>query len=344
MSERSQEGVTRRHFLKIAAFSTATLLTVPDSPPSLNYSKHPFLGATFLPGEVSYWGREPIDILNQLLNTGIKTIRLPLYPNQVILNNLTETKRYVDLIDKKGGKVIWVVGLKQPGFPEIYPPRGLRNDAPQIEEDGFILDSNPKIVETELDIVEKSSKFINGFASITEAVQAGNESNYPVELARWRRYSQVFYKYKLNLLKELTSLPVIATYPETPHSLQDTRQYLEGLLNLKSADYIGLNVYPQKSKRPLSDLEEKGYWMILGLVFNAIRALGPIPFIAEQQFTPWLDGDQERPYSIEKSGQDFEKARTLKPARIDLWGIGPAASPKNPHLWKHLVELVAKTV
>ncbi|MSQ10256.1 MAG: hypothetical protein EXR52_04540 [Dehalococcoidia bacterium] len=122
--------LSRRRRLQVGLTSAAALAMLrdaPQAPVDAAQVARPLRGVTFIPGDVRYWGRDPLAVLDGLLATeGLEVVRLPLYSWETSGRDgrwfFQRSKAYIERVLDAGKSIIPVVGIKQPGYPEVHLP------------------------------------------------------------------------------------------------------------------------------------------------------------------------------------------------------------------------------
>ena len=84
------------------------------------------MGVTFVPDYAESLGLNPNQTLNALLNINIKNFRFTSYWSDIEPNqnsyNFSELDQEFAMANAHHAKVLLVVGLRQPRWPECHPP------------------------------------------------------------------------------------------------------------------------------------------------------------------------------------------------------------------------------
>ena len=344
--------LSRRRLLQAGitgAAALALLRDAPQAPVDATPPARPPRGVTFIPGDVRYWGRDPLAVLDGLLTTeGLEVVRLPLYSWETSGRDgrwfFQRPKAYIERILDAGKSIIPVVGIKQPGYPEVHLPWRIRRDS-TADQPGTILDDHPLVRQFALDVVGAYVEFLRDYVEGISAVQVENEANYPVGLAYQRRLSNAFLAEEIALVRQALPCRIMCTYPDAPEADWNAiRTWHEGLQALAGADIVGFNTYPQKLHSPaaLADRQYTLAW-VRHVAFPTARGLGLSPAIAEMQVTPWVEGKEgaPRPFSVDLNREDVRAVEEWGPSLMLLWGIDYAASPGQEHLWRHVTSLLS---
>lgn len=342
--------ISRRSLIYLGLTGAAAVLLGRDvAPASLPPASPALRGVTFIPNDVRYWGRDPAEVLDALLAApGLDVVRLPLYSWETATRDgrwvFRRHQAWLDRIVGAGHRIVPVIGIKQPGYPEVHLPWRIRR-ASSADQAGVVLDGDPLVREFALAMIDAYVGFLKPYEPHIAAVQVENEANYPVALAEGRRISNEFLAHEVALVRQGLACPVMCTYPDSPSlDWESIRLWHEGLRALRGADLVGFNHYPQKLHPPgaAADRLFTLRWL-RHVAFPMARSLGLAPAIAEMQVTPWVEGKEAgaRPFSVDLNVQDVRSLEALGPSLLLLWGIDYAAAPGQEHLWRHVTSLLS---
>jgi hypothetical protein len=345
-----EERGSRRDFLQWGLVLGANALTGWQTHKPQTESSRPSTvtshGVTFIPSDIRYWGRDPQDVLDQLLSVaGLEVVRVPIYSWVTSGRDgrwyFQSYRRWIERILGSGRQIVPVVGIKQPGYPEVHLPWRIRR-ATTADKPNVVLDSDPSVRQFTLEALAASLEFLRDYVDGITAIQVENEANFPVALANGRRLSNGFLRQEVAMTRAALQCATMCTYPATPGlNPVDVHRWFDGLDALSSADIAGFNVYPQTF--PGSLTVDRAYTLawVRRVGFPAIRARGRKPAVAEMQVTPWVEGKtKQRPFSLQQSDRDVRAIRLLDPAMLLLWGVDYAAAPGQEVLWRHVTSLL----
>jgi hypothetical protein len=303
-------------------------------------------GVTFIPSDMRYWGRNPEDVLDQLLSLdGLRVVRVPIYSWVTSGRDgrwyFQSYRRWIERILGSGRQVVPVVGTKQPGYPEVHLPWRIRR-ATTADRPNVTLDGDSLVRQFTLESLAATLDFLHDYIDGIAAIQVENEANFPVALANGRHFSDGFLRKEVEMARAVLPCATMCTYPATPGlNPVDIHRWFEGLDATSSADIVGFNVYPQSF--PGNSSLDRAYTLawVRRVGFPNVRTRGRKPAVAEMQVTPWVDGrSKHRPFSQQQSDRDVRAVKLLNPAMLLLWGVDYAAAPGQDALWRHVTSLL----
>jgi len=269
-------------------------------------------GVTFSKIFAEYWGldwRETyIAILDELK---VKYIRIPTYwadiePEQDQYD-YDDIDWQVNEANKRGVKVILVVGRRQPRWPECHDPEWL---------------SSLSSAEAKERVLENIETTVNRYKnnSAVEIWQVENEAFLDF-FGECPKIKKKELQAEIDLVKSLDQRPILMT-----DSGELSTWYPLGLMG----DYFGTTLYRTTYNKYIGFWE---YWFVPPSFYRVkAAALGRQPdqmFIAELQAEPWFKGDplsatlseHFKIMDAEKLKANADYARQANVARVYFWGV-----------------------
>lgn len=282
-----------------------------------SYSEEIEYGVTFSPRYATYlkldWQKVYVQILDDLK---VRNLRIATYWNTIESQNaqydFSETDFLISETEKRKAKVVLVLGIRQPRWPECHIPswaKGLTVTQRQQEALEFI----KAIVE----------RYKNN-----DAISAWQVENEP--FAYWFGENcdapdAKFLQDEINLVKKLDSRPVIVT---------DSGEWSDWIDPMKMSDILGVSLY-RRSHSSLFNLYityPLPVWMYpakANLVGQLFAPKNQKTFISELQAEPWTNKDvldtsideQVKLFSTKDLKGNVEYAQKTGFDPIYLWGV-----------------------
>jgi hypothetical protein len=141
-------------------------------------------GVTFIPSDIRYWGRDPQDVLDQLLSiSGLELVRVPIYSWVTSGRDgrwyFQSYRRWIERILGGGRQIVPVVEIKQPGYPEVHLPWRIRRET-AADKTNVVLDSDPSVRQFTLEALAATLELLGDYVHRIPVVQVENEANIPV--------------------------------------------------------------------------------------------------------------------------------------------------------------------
>jgi hypothetical protein len=309
------------HSLKILLLILTVVLLLAFVGQNIFNRTYPFpkelsYGVTFSPIYAQYlgldWKHTFMDILDELK---VKNVRIPTYWDNLEKEkgqySFEDTDFMLSEVEKRGSRVIMVIGFRQPRWPECHMPEWA---------------TSLSLEERRIEILQFVKKTIERYKnnSAIWAYQVENEPLLPFFGENCDDRDPDFLRKEVDLVRSLTDKPVIITA---------SGELENWITQMKLSDIFGTTLY-REVYNPLV-----GYvsYPILPYLYNiksqiVRRVFAPInqeTIIAELQAEPWLIGktlnqDPERqselfPLSKLKANVDYAKKTGFN--SIYLWGV-----------------------
>jgi len=277
-------------------------------------------GCTFSPRQLIQLGLDPIKSLQTICAWPIRYVRVGCYWDETQPSpgkyNLEEIKSYLKIIKQSGKKVVLVVGMKSPRWPEFYIPEWAKSfdeNTLQTQTLNFI-----KKVVNEL----KENTVISHWQIENEPFDESGPEN--------RKINDSFIEQEISLVRSLDDL----TKQPRPCMItiwgNDTisRKTLSKNAQNSSADIIGLDVYYKQYSFSIMGKDfYRGPKFTNDQIKNLISKIDRPLWIAELQAEPWEENEQlyqadnPQSMSVSKLRKNLNKVSKLDPEVILFWGV-----------------------
>lgn len=278
--------------------------------------KTPGLGITFSPKYAMQLNLNPQTTFIKLLDElKIKSVRLPVYWDEVEIFpqkfNFSRMDFYIEEAQKKGAKVILVLGYKQPRWPECF--------APDWVDKLMDLEKEEKI----LGLIKAEIEHFRKFENIS-AWQIENEPYFPYGQCR-PEISRILAE-EIKIVRSLDSRPVIVT---------DTGELGFWIPSIQAGDVFGTTLYREawgplfgRQTYPLPPIFYRLKWH---LTETLAGKSGGMAVISELQAEPWIPSktptidypveEQSKLMPVSKIKENIEYAKETGFDTIYLWGV-----------------------
>lgn len=304
-------------FVKIAkfVFLIFILILIIDALLEKRPISKPTFGVTFSPRYARYlkldWQKTYIRILDDLK---VKNLRLPTYWDVLEKDkdkyDFTETDFMVDQASKRGAKVILVVGVRQPRWPECHIPSWVKSLSPE---------------ERKQKILEFIQKVVERYKNRPEiwAWQVENEPLLGSFGEGCDRPDRDFLKQEVDLVKSLSKRLIIMT---------DSGELGFWATSMQLSDVFGTTVYRRVNDRFLGYITYPVLPVFYSIKSNLIRSIfgsfNQKTIIIELQAEPWLAGgnfvepeQQARLFTTKNFKNYVNFAQKTGFDEIYLWGV-----------------------
>lgn len=289
--------------LLVSVFVIIAFLTTSYQLPTTNY-----FGVTFSPMYAKYlsldWQETYLAILDELK---VKRFRIPTYWSEVEKTegklDFSEVDFMVDQAGQRGAKLILVVGIKQPRWPECHVPQWAKNLPVEGKQQKALT-----YIEKVIQRYQDKSQVI--------AWQVENEPYH--NFGDCDKYSANFLKKEVDLVKNLDSKrPIIIT---------DSGEFSLWLKSSKFADQLGISLYRKVHNPYLGNIT----YPLPSWIYPArAKLIGEKVFITELQAEPWLklgakDTDieeQTKLFSLSDFKNNLNYAKRTGLNEMYLWGV-----------------------
>lgn len=274
-------------------------------------------GITFSPRYARYlgldWQKTYLQILDE---AGAKHLRIPAYWDMVELNpgelDFSEADYMLDEADKRGVKVVLVLGVRQPRWPECHVPSWARQLTVKQRQQRI------------LEFVKKTVDRYKNRSSLT-FWQVENEPLFAFFGEGCDKPDQNFLKSEVELVEKLDQRPIIIT---------DSGEFGSWVTPMRLSDIFGISVY-RKAYDPL--LGYKSY--PIPAYFYQVRSIltrnifapnNQKTIITELQAEPWLakinpqddlPQNQSKAFPVDNFKQNIDYAKKAGFDEIYLWGV-----------------------
>ncbi len=273
-------------------------------------------GVSFSPQYAQYlgldWEKTFIEIIDELK---IKNLRLPTYWSSLepekYLFNFSDTDFMLDLADKKGAKVILVLGARQPRWPECHLPNWVSKlDLPSRQNETL------KFITAVLERY-KDRKSIWAF-------QVENEPFLPFFGENCDKGDVNFLKKEVELVKKMSGKPVI---------ISDSGELGSWIVPMQLSDIFGTTLYKEVYNPVMGYISYPILPYFYNLKSQIIKRIfapqNQKTIIVELQSEPWLfskdlkdDTDQQSQlFPVEKLKSYIEYAQKTGFDEVYLWGV-----------------------
>lgn len=265
-------------------------------------------GTTFTPRQAHWLELDSDTIFDSLLDMSFDVIRLGCYWEEIEkekgIYDFCSIEKLLKKCEDRQQKVILVIGMKSPRWPEFYFPE-------------WIIKKDPEYVETEvLRFIQKGIETLKHFSCITHW-QVENEPLDPSGPDNLKISEKLLEK-EIARVRILDPRPIVVTVWGNLLSKRSSFRIAE-----KLADIVGIDVY---YKTPFWKRMYKGPWDTDRTIAKLIATCTKPVWISELQAEPWERHGKEFTSSTPESitvallEKNIERAERLKPAALFLWG------------------------
>ncbi len=279
-------------------------------PDKINY------GVSFSPQYAQFLGLDPTEILELSLNElNIKEFRLPTYWSYIEKTedefDFSEVDLLVDEIFKKEGKILLVVGYRQPRWPECYLPAWAK---------GLSLEQKRQKI---LQFLQKTVQKYQGHPAI-RGFQVENEPFLPFFGENCEAPDTAFFKKEVELVRKLSNKPIV---------ISDSGELGNWILAMQLSDIFSTTLYRDVYNPILGYIR----YPILPYLYNLKSQFTREVFaknnqktiIGELQAEPWIGTEdllhnpkkQAEIFPIEKFTEYVEYAQKTGFDTQYLWGL-----------------------
>lgn len=272
-------------------------------------------GVTFSPAYARYlnldWQKTYLNILDDLK---VKNLRLPSYWDSLEPKlgqyDFSETDFMLSGAKKAGARVVLVVGVRQPRWPECQIPAWAKKLS--------VSERQQKIRE----LIQKVVQRYRDNPAIW-AWQVENEQ-YAYWFGICDPLDKKFLQEEINLVKKLDRRPILLT---------DSGEWGSWVDSLNSSDILGISIYRKVYNSPLSTYLiypfPAGYYSLKGRLTEKLTKDRKI-IVSELQMEPWLamrnpaentPSFQNKLFSPEEFKKNIEFVRKTGFDEAYLWGI-----------------------
>lgn len=262
------------------------------------------------------WKETYLAVLNDM---GAKNLRIPVYWDEVEKEEgkyfFEDTDWMINEAEKRGVKIILVLGRKLPRWPECFEPEWVQNQKSSLD---FAQDKNIKNQKLLNYISEVIKKYKNSQA--VWAWQVENEPFLP-KFGECPKFDRKFLDEEIDLVKSLDTKPVI---------ISDSGELSVWFEAARRADVLGTTMYRIVWDKRFGYIKypiPAAYFRIktnLVKLFTGIKKI----IVVELQAEPWgpkmlyessLE-EQEKSMNFEQFRKNIEYARETKFSEYYLWG------------------------
>lgn len=281
-----------------------------------HYSSGSVYGVTFSPRYARYLKLDWQKVYTQMLDElKIKNLRITAYwedlEPQDQKYDFTETDYMVNEADKREAKIIFVVGMRQPRWPECHIPPWAKN-----------LSVSQRRHQT-LEFIQKTVERYKDHSSIA-AWQVENEYFLPFFGEGCDNADANFLKTEVNLVRSLSNKKIVVT---------DSGELGTWIVPMQLSDIFGTTLYRDVFNPWLGYLTYPVlpyfYNIHSGLIRRVFAPLNQKTIIIEQQAEPWFsNGDlsqnhseQARLFPLSKMQSYLDYAKKTGFDEVYLWGV-----------------------
>ena len=291
--------------------------------PTISYPLKPTYGVTFSPMYARYleldWQKTYTSMLDEL---HVKLLRIPTYWSKVEAveskYDFSEIDFIVSEAEKRGAKIVLVVGIKQPRWPEYHLPEWAKGiNTEQKQEKALKLasalvrryQSSPTITAWQVE----NEPFVTWFGEDIDKTPINQE----------------FLREEISLVKKLDpSRKVIVT---------DTGEWSLWKNAMQSGDILGVSIYRKAHNPKFGYITYPFFPAMYTIKSNLARKLfaphppagGQKTIISELQAEPWLQkgvmeslvSEQARLFSVKELEGNVNFAKKTGFNEIYLWGV-----------------------
>lgn len=290
------------------------------------------IGTTFSYRHLNYLKLNMDESLNDLLRMRFDLVRIGVHWDDIEhehgIFDFSHIRKILDFCERNGQDVVLAIGMKAPRWPEFYLPRFLKN-------------KNPNEIESDvLKYIEKTIKELSGYNCI-KYFQVENESMDPSGPDKLTIPFNILKK-EAELISSLDSRPIIVNLWGNDLTKRNLL-----LKTTEIADVIGIDLY---YKTP-SIIGYHGPKDSDTQIKEILKSLNKPFWFTELQAEPWEKNEDiafsDNPPSINSSllRQNFDRAKSMHPAAILLWGFEYWLYKKKKgdlRLWNTVQEIVKK--
>ncbi len=231
-------------------------------------------GITFSDKYAKELGLDPDLVLDESLeNLAVRNIRLPVYWDNIEKTqgsyDFSSTDRYLDKILQKRGKVILVVGYKQPRWPECHAPVWAENLEEKKRQEAIL-----RMVR---DVVIKYKDHPSIYA-----IQVENEPFMAFGFCP--KLDREFLSKELDLVRSLTKKPII---------ISDSGEVRPWISPARLSDILGISLYRRVYDPKIGYIDyplPPFYYQIKSIIVRGLFAPNnQKTIITELQAEPWAD-------------------------------------------------------
>lgn len=273
------------------------------------------LGVSFSPTYAQSLGLDwKNNYVKMLSDLNIKYLRLPTYWKELEPTpgnfNFEDVDFMLTEANKFGAKVILVVGIKQPRWPECQPP----NWAYDL--------TLPQRQQKTMDIIEKVVQRYATHSSIV-AWQVENEPLFSFGV-RCDKPDRAFLEKEVNLVKSLDNRPIVLT---------DSGEFRPWVTPMRLSDIFGTTIYRESKHSILGyvtyPLPPQFYSFKSNFIRSFFAPKNQKTILAELQTEPWSDrsltetplDEQIKSFDIKDFKDTIEYAKFTGFDEVYLWGI-----------------------
>ncbi len=296
----------------MAVFAGLYILSFPAKAPAITF------GVTYSPLYAVELGLNPHSTFAGMLDDlQIKQVRLPVYWSEVEKFprqfNFASLDYYLNEAQKRNVKVILVVGLKQPRWPECFAPQWVSQSA-----------SGQKQARV-LDLVQREVNYFKNFKSIA-AWQVENEPFfYYGACDKVTPQTRDLLKKEVEIIKNADKRPVLVT---------DSGELSTWIEAVSLSDIFGHTLYREvwnpvlgSRQYPLPPI----FYTLKGQLAKLLVSNNPKIIVSELQAEPWLPKGKHTShvnpntgaeiFPVGKLSQNVEYAKETGASDILLWGV-----------------------
>lgn len=273
------------------------------------------IGTTFSPQHLEYLNLDVDNSLTRAISFGFFHLRIGAYWNRIErlkgTYDYSELETILEKCERKNQKIIMVVGVKSPRWPEFYWPSFIKTKNT----------NDPDTKQTILEFVKKTIESLKKFSCIThwqvenEPLDPSGPENLSIDIE--------FLKKEIHAVKDIDPRPVIVSLWGNDMKKRGTFAKAQVL-----GDVVGLDLYYRQFVRRLFN---KSYYRGPDLTDDDLRALlnkskKPV-WITELQAEPWEGNTAgylgERPASMSPLllRDNVERVSKLPAREVLLWGL-----------------------
>lgn len=272
-------------------------------------------GVSFSPNLISYLGLDPqVAYLSILDDLKVKQVRIPSFWEKIQPSqdefDFSQTDFMVDAANLRGVKLIFVLGIKQPRWPECHIPQWAKNLSVEERQKAVI-----KYIEKTVDRYKYST---NIWAwQVENEPLFGFGENCP-------KLNKDFLKQEIQLVKAGDSTrPIIVT---------DTGEWESWINTMKAGDILGISVYHKAYNPFLGYITYPFPSFFYSLKSDLIRSIfasnNKKTIITELQAEPWVKNsflgtsfeDQIKLFSVDDFKKNVIFAQSIGFDDTYLWG------------------------